>query len=102
MNGVTITYTTGFNAKYIVDNNYIDSFAHFTFHKGLGAKADPVGPYHFKIDDNSRRYSNLELNKTDKTVFADKVEQFEDNPVILTLINGIVYVLNENILNYHQ
>ncbi len=80
------------------DNNYIDSFAHFTFHKGLGAKADPVGPYHFKIDDDSRRYSNLELNKTDKTVFADKVEQFKDEPVILTLIDGIVYVLNENII----
>ena len=100
--------------KYLTEDMIIISFknllnkqeiAHFTFHNKNGHKYDPVGPYHFKIDDGSRRYSNLTFkiinpkDPKDKSIIIlsiENKEQFNDKPEIILIIDSIERVLNDN------
>ena len=68
--------------------------AHFTFHNKIISKYDPVGPYHLKIDDGSRRYSNLIY---DKGILSMENEvNFRTNPQIMLIIQSIISVLTNH------
>jgi hypothetical protein len=69
--------------------------AHFTFHKGFGIAGDPVGPYHFKIDDGTRRYSNLIYERVNNTFYIFNREQFKDNEKILLIIKTLEEVFKK-------
>ncbi len=71
---------------------------HFTFHNGLSIKGDPVGPYHFKIDDGSLQYFNLEYNKIENTLFLSDFDKSNFDTNIQLISEVILQVLNENIL----
>jgi hypothetical protein len=79
-----------------IDLSNNNEIAHFTFHDKIISKYDPVGPYHFKIDDGSRRYSNLTFERGTGNLSIENKEQFKDIPEIMLIIRSIEKVLNDN------